>query len=107
MTPACFVRVCPNQPGQQHHVAPRDLFSDSDDWPTVWLCQKHHSRWHQVMTPATHATGVEWWRKSLGKAYDKAESLGVSLAAAVRYDLAGIVFELRDGLVIGKRERSL
>jgi len=34
---------------EQHHVAPRQFFEDSDEWPTIALCQCCHVRWHQVM----------------------------------------------------------
>ena len=32
-----------------HHWAPRALFEDCHRWPTAWLCQGCHARWHQIM----------------------------------------------------------
>lgn len=34
---------------EQHHWAPKALFSDSYQWPTADLCVKCHARWHQVI----------------------------------------------------------
>lgn len=34
---------------QLHHMAPRALFEDADDWPLAYLCQTCHSRWHATM----------------------------------------------------------
>jgi DNA-directed RNA polymerase subunit M/transcription elongation factor TFIIS len=37
---------------QEHHWAPWHLFGDeAERWPTSWLCQKCHTRWHQIVTP--------------------------------------------------------
>jgi hypothetical protein len=44
--------VC-GEPGTElHHWAPRHLFSDeADQWPTSYLCRKHHNTWHDLVTP--------------------------------------------------------
>lgn len=35
-----------------HHLAPRKFFGDeADEWPTAWLCQDCHDRWHTLVTP--------------------------------------------------------
>ena len=37
---------------QEHHWAPWFLFGpEAERWPTSWLCQPCHTRWHQVVTP--------------------------------------------------------
>ncbi len=37
---------------QRHHWAPFYLFGkESEQWPTSWLCQVCHTRWHQIVTP--------------------------------------------------------
>lgn len=32
-----------------HHTAPREVFDDCDEWPTVDLCPAHHREWHRRM----------------------------------------------------------
>jgi hypothetical protein len=49
-TPPCERCGAP-EPTQEHQWAPQALFTDADEWPTAWLCQKCHSRYHQIMTP--------------------------------------------------------
>ncbi|MBO9602559.1 MAG: hypothetical protein J7496_08635 [Novosphingobium sp.] len=37
---------------EEHHWAPFYLFgAESEKWPTSFLCQKCHVRWHQTVTP--------------------------------------------------------
>lgn len=37
---------------EKHHWAPQHLFGDeSENWPTAYLCQPCHVRWHQIVTP--------------------------------------------------------
>ena len=47
----CAVRGCPEKTTELHHWAPRYLFDDCEDWPTSYLCTKHHAEWHAVVTP--------------------------------------------------------
>ena len=43
--------VCGVEGAENHHWAPEALFgSESASWPTSYLCQKCHSRWHQLVT---------------------------------------------------------
>lgn len=40
--------VCGSKDGSEyHHFAPRHLFDNADEWPTGWLCMKHHNEWHK------------------------------------------------------------
>lgn len=51
--PPC--EVCGDPATQLHHWAPTHLFgSEAGDWPTGYLCQLHHRRWHDVVTPDMH-----------------------------------------------------
>lgn len=34
---------------ERHHWAPREAFSDADQWPTAVLCRDCHVRWHTEM----------------------------------------------------------
>lgn len=37
---------------EEHHWAPFHLFGlEYDKWPTSFLCQPCHVRWHQIVTP--------------------------------------------------------
>lgn len=37
-------------PVEQHHLAPRAIFgSESERWPSVWVCRGCHERWHAFM----------------------------------------------------------
>src|SRR5579885_519981 len=48
--PACA--VCGVRGAERHHWAPSALFgNESERWPTSFLCQRCHSRWHQKVTP--------------------------------------------------------
>lgn len=43
--------VCGSVGAEEHHWAPWYLFgSDSDKWPTGFLCPSCHARWHQVIS---------------------------------------------------------
>lgn len=33
-----------------HHWAPKELFEDAEEWPTAYLCPKHHQEWHNKVT---------------------------------------------------------
>lgn len=48
----CAYAGCPNTNTEEHHFAPRHLFTDAELWPKAFLCAEHHRRWHQVVTPA-------------------------------------------------------
>jgi hypothetical protein len=50
-TPPCE-RCGSDDDTQYHHMAPRELFPDAEEWPGVYLCQPCHTRYHQIMTPA-------------------------------------------------------
>lgn len=53
--PRCDVRGC-EDPGEYHHWAPQawmDRFGP--DWPAYpggYLCRKHHTLWHEIVTPS-------------------------------------------------------
>jgi hypothetical protein len=48
----CAVIGCVEIGGEYHHFAPKHLFSDeADNWPTAYLCLKHHRQWHDLVTP--------------------------------------------------------
>jgi hypothetical protein len=56
----CVIRGCGRKDTELHHFAPRALFgNEADDYPTGWLCQYHHDRWHEL----TH-TG-KWTKKKV------------------------------------------
>ena len=40
---------CGKRGTELHHWAPRALFSDSESWPTDYLCRECHSQWHKVI----------------------------------------------------------
>jgi uncharacterized protein YlaI len=43
---------------QVHHWAPAHLFGEESGlWPTGYLCQACHTRWHQLVTPNMGKTG--------------------------------------------------
>lgn len=44
--------VCGELGSQLHHWAPQAIFEDSARWPTSYLCQPCHSRWHRQMDAA-------------------------------------------------------
>lgn len=45
--------VCGVLGAQLHHWAPRHIFGDevAEMWPKNYLCQTHHTFWHQMVTP--------------------------------------------------------
>lgn len=44
---------CGSEDGVQlHHWAPGAIFSDSNHWPTSWLCVTCHAAWHATMRAA-------------------------------------------------------
>ena len=48
--PACI--ICGHPQTELHHFAPqeyRDLFENWAEWPTAYLCPKHHSQWHELV----------------------------------------------------------
>jgi hypothetical protein len=64
--------VCGGKPAQDHHWAPRKMFGpgEADEWPHAFLCQKHHSAWHRIVTPTISegdaprcACGEVAWRR--------------------------------------------
>ena len=40
---------CGKEGAQNHHFAPRSLFPDADEWPQGYLCEKHHTQWHNAL----------------------------------------------------------
>lgn len=43
---------CGSRNCQLHHWAPRAIFGrEADDWPTDYLCQACHDKWHEMVTP--------------------------------------------------------
>ncbi len=50
--PEASCEVCGRYGAQAHHWAPRHLFdAEADKWPTGFLCQTCHERWHAQVTP--------------------------------------------------------
>lgn len=51
--------VCGELGAEYHHWAPRHLFGDADaeKWPGAYLCQKHHTLWHRIVTPLMSMRG--------------------------------------------------
>jgi hypothetical protein len=44
--------VCGALGAERHHWAPSAFFGDeSERWPTSYLCQTCHARWHATVTP--------------------------------------------------------
>lgn len=43
----CEVAGCGSVGTEFHHWAPQALFEDAGEWPTSYLCVKHHVLWHQ------------------------------------------------------------
>ena len=49
----CSVRGCGSDDVELNHFAPRAIFrEEADDWPTAYLCRKHHQEWGQRVTPS-------------------------------------------------------
>lgn len=48
----CIVRGCESDEVELNHFAPQAIFGDAaDDWPTGYLCVKHHREWGERVTP--------------------------------------------------------
>lgn len=46
----CAICGAPNT--ELHHFAPqeyRDSFDNWQEWPTAYLCPKHHTQWHELV----------------------------------------------------------
>lgn len=49
----CSVRGCWSDDVELNHFAPRGIFGgEADDWPTAYLCRKHHQEWGERVTPS-------------------------------------------------------
>jgi len=48
-TDANVCQRCGHYGAELHHWAPSAIFGDADKWPTGYLCQPCHSRWHNEM----------------------------------------------------------
>lgn len=49
----CAVIGCGSDDVELNHFAPRAIFGkDADDWPTAFLCRRHHREWGQRVTPS-------------------------------------------------------
>jgi hypothetical protein len=52
MTLPYVCEVCDSEGAERHHWAPEHLFeSDSEKWPTSYLCPPCHKKWHDIVTP--------------------------------------------------------
>ena len=48
----CIVRGCTSDEVELNHFAPQAIFGEqADDWPTGYLCIKHHQEWGERVTP--------------------------------------------------------
>jgi hypothetical protein len=48
----CIVRGCESGEVELNHFAPQAIFgTDADDWPTGYLCVRHHQEWGERVTP--------------------------------------------------------
>lgn len=48
----CVVRGCESDEVELNHFAPQAIFGPTaDDWPTGYLCVKHHREWGERVTP--------------------------------------------------------
>lgn len=48
----CCVKGCDSTDVELNHFAPRAIFRDqADDWPTGYLCRRHHAEWGERVTP--------------------------------------------------------
>ena len=48
--PACAICGAPHT--ELHHFAPqeyRDSFDNWQEWPTAYLCPRHHTQWHELV----------------------------------------------------------
>jgi len=48
----CSYGQCSSIDVEYHHFAPQEFFIDSEHWPCLPLCKKHHTRWHQTLKDA-------------------------------------------------------
>jgi hypothetical protein len=49
----CSVKGCGSDDVELDHFAPRGIFGEeADEWPTAFLCRKHHAEWGQRVTPS-------------------------------------------------------
>ena len=49
----CSVKGCGSDDVELNHFAPRAIFKgEADDWPTAYLCRKHHREWGERVTPS-------------------------------------------------------
>jgi len=55
----CAYRGCHNPGSEYHHMAPRHLFEDADNWPTAYLCHFHHDQWHKLTQTGSYITQRE------------------------------------------------
>lgn len=48
----CSVTGCGSDDVELHHFGPRGIFGETaDDWPTAFLCRRHHREWGERVTP--------------------------------------------------------
>lgn len=47
---------------QWHHLAPRALMPNADQWPQVWTCDQCHMSWHDCVTPGLVSRSKTWTR---------------------------------------------
>lgn len=48
----CIVKGCESEEVELNHFGPQAIFGpDADDWPTGYLCLKHHREWGERVTP--------------------------------------------------------
>lgn len=52
-TPPPVCEVCGKEGAELHHWAPSAIFGhhEAEKWPTSFLCQQCHARWHHLVTP--------------------------------------------------------
>lgn len=48
----CSVRGCDSEDVELNHFAPQATFGEASwDWPTAYLCRRHHREWGERVTP--------------------------------------------------------
>jgi hypothetical protein len=48
----CIVHGCESDEVELNHFAPRAIFGqDAENWPTGYLCVRHHREWGERVTP--------------------------------------------------------
>ncbi len=51
----CIVRGCGSDEVELNHFAPQAIFgAAADDWPTSYLCVRHHREWGERVTPGLY-----------------------------------------------------